>query len=57
MGVYFRTGQNSGVGFPWWFYLLVVWPVQAAILIFALGVWLILASVRGVFWLWDEVRS
>ena len=28
MGVYFRTGQGSAVGFSWWFYLLVVAPLQ-----------------------------
>lgn len=28
MSVYFRTGQNSGASVPWWFYLLVVAPLQ-----------------------------
>jgi lysylphosphatidylglycerol synthetase-like protein (DUF2156 family) len=28
MGVYFRTGERSGVSVSWWFYLFAVLPLQ-----------------------------
>lgn len=32
MGVYYRTGQRSAVGVPWWIYLFFVLPLQVAYL-------------------------
>lgn len=33
MSVYFRTGNNTGASFPWWFYLLVILPLQILVVI------------------------
>lgn len=48
MGVYFRTGKGSAVGFPWWFYLLVVLPLQVCYWFVVATVWLVVAAATVV---------
>lgn len=64
MSVYFRTGQNTGASVPWWFYFLVVAPLQALYLMMkgllyaavAVGVFTVTAS-RFARDQWRQHRS
>jgi len=46
MGVYYRTGRNSGASFPWWFWMLVIAPIQVACYMIIGLIWIVVVFVR-----------
>lgn len=52
-----RTGRDTAVSFSWWFYLLVVLPVQLLVAFGKAMLWLLLAAAAGVLWLVRTIRN
>lgn len=51
MNVFLRTGRDSAVSFSWWFYLLVVLPLQLLLAFWKAVLWLVIMVASGALWL------
>lgn len=57
MSVFMRTGRDTAVSFPWWFYLLVVLPLQLLVAFGKAMLWLLILLGAGVLWVGRQVRD